>query len=84
MRADPRFDGLQPVRCSSCDACVLVAKFSPQHTSVQWSRPAMLACLEFGALAEAGSLTALSAGCDRLRSSIEAAVQAGRLPVAPP
>jgi hypothetical protein len=63
---------------------VLVAKFSPQHTSVQWSLPAMRTCLEFGALVAAGGQSALSSGCASLRSSIDAAVLAGRLPVAPP
>jgi hypothetical protein len=72
------------VDCASCGAAVLVAKFSAEHTSVQWSRLAMRACKEFGALIAAGGQTALSDGCDSLRSSIDAAVHAGRLPVAPP
>ena len=84
MLADPRHDGLRPVSCSSCGAVVLVAKFSPQHTSVQWSLAAMGMCSEFGALAAAGGQSALIAGCGGLRSSIDAAVLAGRLPVAPP
>jgi hypothetical protein len=83
-RRDERHEGLRPVSCLSCGAVVLVAKFSPQHTSVQWSLPAMRACLEFGALAAAGGQTALSEGCGSLRSSIDTAVLAGRLPVAPP
>ncbi|HEX6522043.1 MAG TPA: hypothetical protein VF070_18855 [Streptosporangiaceae bacterium] len=83
-RNDPRFDGVQPVSCGECGAAVLVAKFSPQHTSVQWSLPAMRACLEFGMLTAAGEQTALSDGCGRLRASIDAAVRDGRLPVAPP
>ncbi len=81
---DPRFEGLRPVSCAACGGTVLVAKFSPQHTSVQWSLPAMRACLEFGVLTAAGEQTALSEGCGRLRSSIDAAVRDGRLPVAPP
>ena len=81
---DPRHEGLRPVCCSSCGASVLVAKFSPQHTSVQWSLPAMRACLEFAALAAADGHSALMSGCASLRSSIEAAVRSGRLPVAPP
>jgi hypothetical protein len=84
MRADPRHDGLRPVCCSSCGADVLVAKFSAQHTSVQWSLPAMRACREFGALVAAGGQSALIEGCGSLRSSIDAAVLAGRLPVTPP
>jgi hypothetical protein len=84
MRADPRFDGLAPLSCLSCGAHVLVAKFSEQHTSVQWSLAAMRSCVEFGAVAAAGGQTALSPGCAALRASIDAAVLAGRLPVAPP
>ena len=63
---------------------MLVAKFSAEHTSVQWSLPAMRTCKEFGALAAAGGQRALSDSCASLRASIEAAVHAGRLPVAPP
>jgi hypothetical protein len=83
-RSDPRFDGLRPVSCAACAASVLVAKFSPQHTAVQWSPAAMRACLEFGVLAAAGEQTALAEGCHRLRSSIDAAVRGGRLAVEAP
>jgi hypothetical protein len=75
-RTDPRFDQLKPVTCASCGACVLVAKFSPEHTTVQWDAAAVDACYE---------LTApLVPVCTRLRSSIEDAVAHGRLTVAPP
>jgi hypothetical protein len=84
VHPDPRFDGLRPVSCAACGASVLVAKFSPQHTTVQWSLPAMRACLEFGVLTAAGEQTALAEGCGRLRSSIDAAVRGGRLPVEAP
>jgi hypothetical protein len=60
---------------------VLVAKFSPQHTSVQWSADAVLACAEF---LLAGGPSALVRGCDSLRDSIDAAVTSGRLEVSPP
>jgi hypothetical protein len=59
---------------------VLVGKFSPQHTSVQWSTEAVRACMEFG---RSGRPSALVEGCASLRDSIDAAVTAGRLPVAP-
>jgi hypothetical protein len=75
-RTDPRFDALAPVTCASCGACVLVAKFSPQHTSVQWDATAVDMCFEL-----TGSLIP---GCGRLRSSISDAVADGRLTVAPP
>ena len=72
------------VECGRCGAAVLAAKFSPQHTSVQWSAAAVLACAEFGALAARGRPSALVEGCGSLRDSIDAAVAAGRLGVSPP
>jgi hypothetical protein len=84
MRTDPRFDGLSPVCCATCGASVLVAKFSAQHTSVQWTLPAMRSCVEFSVLAALGEQTALNPGCVKLRDSIEEAVRSGRLAVAPP
>ena len=59
---------------------MLAAKFSPQHTTVQWSAEAVRACAEFAALA-AGRPSALIEGCASLRDSIDAAVTAGRLEV---
>ena len=67
--------------CARCGAAVLVAKFSPQHTSVQWSAAAVRACAEFSAQ---GRPSALVEGCASLRDSIDAAVAAGRLEVSPP
>ena len=81
---DERHAALSPVECARCGAAVLAAKFSPQHTSVQWSAAAVLACAEFGALAERGRPSALVEGCASLRDSIDAAVAAGRLEVSPP
>jgi hypothetical protein len=51
---------------------VLAAKFSPQHTSVQWSAEAVRACLEF---ASSERPSALVEGCASLRDSIDAAVE---------
>jgi hypothetical protein len=78
---DERHASLSAVRCERCGAAVLAAKFSPQHTSVQWSAAAVRACAEFGAL---GGPNALVPGCGSLRDSIDAAVAAGRLEVSPP
>jgi hypothetical protein len=78
---DERHGHLVPVRCARCGACVLVAKFSPQHTSVQWSADAVGLCLEFAA---ADRASALVQGCGSLRDSIDAAVTSGRLEVPPP
>ena len=78
---DARQGAACPVRCARCGAAVLAAKFSPQHTTVQWTASAVRACLEFGA---AGRPSALLEGCASLRDSIDAAVAAGRLEVSPP
>jgi hypothetical protein len=67
---------------------VQVAKFSPQHTSVQWTATATASCAEFGARAAAtvgtGTGSALIEGCGALRDSIDAALAAGLLSVCPP
>jgi hypothetical protein len=84
VSADERHGGLRAVSCASCGASVLVAKFSPQHTSVQWSLAAMAACLEFGALTAAGEQSALIEGCASLRDNIDSAVASGRLQIEPP
>ena len=69
------------VECERCGATVLAVKFSPQHTSVQWTAAAVRACWEFSS---AGRPSALVEGCGSLRDSIDVAVAAGRLEVAPP
>jgi hypothetical protein len=81
---DERYAAYSPVKCARCGAEVLAAKFSPQHTSVQWSTAAVQACEEFGALAATGRPSALVEGCGSLRDSIDTAVAAGRLEVSPP
>ena len=73
-----------PVECARCGAAVLAAKFSPQHTSVQWSAAAVQACFEFSAAAALGRPSALVEGCGSLRDSIDDALAAGRLEVSPP
>ena len=89
-RADDRRASWQPVRCARCGAAVQVAKFSPQHTSVQWTAAAAASCAEFGARAAAerhrrGALgSALIEGCGALRGSIDSALAAGLLSVCPP
>ncbi len=81
---DERHASLSPVKCARCGTAVLAAKFSPQHTSVQWSAEAVRACAEFSAAAALGRPSALVEGCGSLRDSIDAAVAAGRLEVSPP
>jgi hypothetical protein len=81
---DERKAAFCPVECGRCGAGVLAAKFSPQHTVVQWSADAVRACLEFSAAVSSGRPSALVEGCGSLRDSIDAAVLAGRLEVSPP
>jgi len=72
------------VVCERCAATVGVAKFSPQHTSVQWTAAAVAACAEFAAAALGGTPSPLVATCASLRSSIDAAARDGRVQVLPP
>jgi hypothetical protein len=82
--ADEREAGLRPVECERCGAWALVAKFSQQHTSVQWSLESVRECAEFSARVVAGGQTALMQGCASMRASIDRAVLEGRLDVSPP
>jgi hypothetical protein len=61
-----------------------VAKFSAQHTSVQWSLESVRACAEFSARAAAGQPSALVGTCASLRDSIDRAVREGRVDITPP
>jgi hypothetical protein len=83
-RPDERRSGYCPVECRECGALVLAAKFSVQHTSVQWDAAAVHRCAEFAQRAAAGEQTPLIERCDAMRASIEAAALEGRLPVSPP
>jgi hypothetical protein len=83
-RPDERQSQYRPVECRECGAIVLAAKFSSQHTSVQWDAAAVRQCAEFGRRTLAGEQTPLIERCDAVRASIEIAVLEGRLPVAPP
>ena len=78
---DERRGRFASVSCMRCGAEVLALKFSPQHTSVQWTAGAVGLCAEFAA---AGRPSALVEGCGALRSSISAALLEGRLEVSPP
>jgi hypothetical protein len=78
---DERPAAVSPVECARCGATVLAVKFSPQHTSVQWTAAAVRTCWEFGA---ADRPSALVEACASLRDSIDRAVTAGWLQVAPP
>lgn len=81
---DERRVTARPVACERCAAVVQVAKFSAQHTSIQWSPDAVAACAEFAARAAEGERSALIDTCASLRDSIDRAVAEGRLAVSPP
>ncbi|MGW4534033.1 hypothetical protein ACWEOI_24100 [Nocardia sp. NPDC004340] len=66
---------MDEVSCRSCGTCVLVEKFSDQHTSVQWNKDAQAACTE---LEQTGLR---SHTCRELRASIDEAVASGALTV---
>jgi hypothetical protein len=83
-RADDRYAATHPVECARCGATADVVKFSPQHTSVQWTGAAVRRCAEFRARAAEGARSALIEGCAALRESIDLAVASGRLAVSPP
>lgn len=85
--ADDRRASPQSVRCARCGAAVLVAKFSPQHTSVQWTAASAASCAEFAVWAGTGAGGGGGApveACGALRDSIDAAVASGLLAVCPP
>jgi hypothetical protein len=83
-RPDERQSLYCQVQCQECGAAVLAAKFSSQHTSVQWDATAVRQCAEFARRRLAGELTPLIERCDAMRGSIEIAALDGRLPVSPP
>jgi hypothetical protein len=83
-RPDERQSRYCPVECGTCGAVVRAAKFSFQHTSVQWDAAALRQCAEFALRAAAGEQTALIERCASMRGSVEAAALNGDLPVSPP
>ena len=83
-RADERYAAPQPVECARCGATADVVKFSPQHTSVQWTAAATQSCAEFGSRAAADPGSAPIESCGSLRASVDDAVASGRLAVCPP
>jgi hypothetical protein len=83
-RPDERLASYCQVECAACGAVVLAAKFSVQHTSVQWDAAALRQCAEFARRAAAGEQTPLIERCASMRASIDAAALDGHLPVSPP
>ena len=83
-RPDERQSRYCEVACAECGAVVRAAKFSVQHTSVQWDAAAVRRCAEFARRTAVGQQTPLIERCDAMRGSIEVAALDGRLPVVPP
>lgn len=67
---------MQSLACHACGARVLVTKYSPAHTSVQWTEPAHRVCREFAA-ARAADPTAYLMRCTALDSAVDRAVSEG-------
>ncbi|MEV0293601.1 hypothetical protein [Nocardia sp. NPDC050710] len=65
---------MDAVLCQDCGNRVAVVKFSPAHTSVQWTADAARHCAEL--CGDGGGPTR---GCLALRRSIDNAVTAGAL-----
>src|SRR5260370_26633631 len=82
--SDERAWNYATVECGRCGAVVQVAKFSLQHTSVQWTAEAVLTCAEFSASVAAGGSSALIATCASLRARIDAAAPDGPAQGRPP
>lgn len=70
---------MRPVQCAACGNQVLCEKFSPAHTSVQWTADAAVACAEFREQVEQGASTARIRTCRALRAGIDRAVADGTL-----
>lgn len=77
---------MRPVECATCGNQVLCEKFSPAHTSVQWTADAAVVCAEFRDRVSEGVSEGVTSArirtCRALRSSIDRAVEDGTLEVA--
>ena len=81
--SDERHATLRELTCERCAAVVQVTKFSPQHTSVQWSAESVRACAEFADQAGNGR-HAPARTCASLWETIDRAGRDGRLEVRSP
>jgi hypothetical protein len=84
VATDDRRSRYCQVACGTCGAVVLAAKFSVQHTSVQWDAAAVRQCAEFARRLALGEQTPLIERCASMRESIDAAALSGDVPVEPP
>ena len=70
---------MQELTCATCATTVLVEKFSPSHTSVQWLDDAERCCPQIARLVAAGEILSAVPTCPALRDSIEYAARSGVL-----
>ena len=70
---------MQELSCDDCGNRVLVDKYSPTHTSIQWLTDAEESCPRFAAQVAAGVRSMWIPTCSALRDSIEHAAVAGAL-----
>ncbi|MFW0787832.1 hypothetical protein AAFP35_25330 [Gordonia sp. CPCC 206044] len=70
---------MQELTCDTCRTTVLVEKYSPSHTSVQWLDDAAHVCPEFARRVAAGEHVSAIPTCPALRRSIEEATRAGSI-----
>ncbi|WP_240918481.1 hypothetical protein [Rhodococcus sp. 14C212] len=70
---------MQSLECHACGNTVLVAKYSPVHTSIQWTGSARDTCREFASAAIADETTTYLPHCGALHESVDRAVRDGRL-----
>ncbi|TYQ10300.1 UNVERIFIED_ORG: hypothetical protein L601_002600000630 [Gordonia westfalica J30] len=64
---------MSPLNCGGCGRTVRVEKFSPAHTSIEWTFDSR-ECPLIAAMADSDSFSAHSRGCEQLRRSIDRAV----------
>ena len=69
---------MQSLACRTCDARVHVAKYSPAHTSIEWTDSAREACRALAA-ARALDPAAYVMRCAALDRTIDEAVSEGRI-----
>ncbi|WP_241384842.1 hypothetical protein [Rhodococcus sp. CH91] len=67
---------MQSLACHTCDARVLVAKYSPAHTSIQWSEEARQSCREIAAAAAVDNGSYVMR-CEALDRTVDEAVSDG-------
>ncbi len=69
---------MQPLACHTCAARVSVAKYSPAHTSIQWTAEASRTCREMAAPTGAGRGGYLLR-CESLDRTVDDAVARGEI-----